>query len=190
MKKQIGIAAVMVAVGAAAGVVASHANAQLVTPTLSTTAPPLVKDANGVVLGRLAGISYTPPGMDERQGKVVVLTSAGYLVGFQANGGAPVAAASTILYSATNCTGTTYVAEQGSHLVHGVGKVAVYNTSTGKFMVAVANTSNVGPQSVKQGACSLLSGQTMITAPYFQIIQPSQTELGLPATIAYPLRVE
>jgi hypothetical protein len=190
MKKHIAFGAALIALGAAAGVVATQARAQLTTLSLVKTTAPIVRDANGAALGRLLTVIVDSHGAPDY---LMILTSNGYVV--PVSGSASPISGAQILYANADCTGAMYTSALKTRVSNRGGKFAVFDSPSNKWLVPTGtSTVAYGPTSFKnyQGVCtSLKTPQTpSIDPPYYAVTLLTNAEVGLPPSMSSPLRVE
>ena len=147
-----------------------------------------VKDANGVVLGRVVSLTMST---DAVASQVVVLTPTGFVVAIGVDG-TPVAAGA-IAFATKDCTGQAYVTDSSSgHMTASLGTWAVSHHLTGKYLSATGASAPATMASMfpsKGGGACMPSG-TSATPNWYPVRVLTPVEVGLPASIKAPLTIQ
>jgi hypothetical protein len=144
-----------------------------------TLSGPLLRDANGVVLGEIVSI--------QSEGAIyTIITSTDYLVDINFDGTFPQQA---FLYSGTSCSGTPYL-EGGSVSRELLGNTVVYSSSQGTLLIPAGPLTSGAASSVPvnwssvSDPCENSAGTGFYGWP---LVATTAANVGLPATIAAPL---
>jgi len=144
-----------------------------------TLSGPLLRDANGIVLGELVAI--------QSQGAVyTIVTSTDYVIDINFDGTFPQQA---FLYSAVNCGGTAYL-QSGTVTSELLGNTVVYSSSRGSLMIPAGPLTNGAEASVPVNWSSVGDPcQNNASTGFFgwPLVETTAANVGLPATIAAPL---
>jgi hypothetical protein len=147
----------------------------------------LVVDGNGVVLGRVlqAPTSLGPFSFQQ----YAVLTSTGYVVNFNGDGSSPTVA---LWFSGANCTGSAYALQGNAPGMQVQANFTIWNGAKGQYY-APANADASGLSTIVSSTFMSNGDSACNTGGAVNglLMTPlTNAQVGLPATVASPLKVQ